>query len=87
MSGKGLSFPKKKKKKYFFFPEINELYERLRVVSNFQLGFFFIKRNISWVNVVCDRTVEEYKKGHVDAEKILNIPYLFNTPEGGCNFN
>ncbi|XP_021815230.1 thiosulfate sulfurtransferase 18 isoform X1 [Prunus avium] len=28
------------------------------------------------------RTVEEYKKGHVDAEKILNIPYLFNTPEG-----
>ncbi|KAK6288195.1 hypothetical protein POUND7_014374 [Theobroma cacao] len=28
------------------------------------------------------RTVEEYKKGHVDAEKILNIPYMFNTPEG-----
>ncbi|OMO83538.1 hypothetical protein COLO4_22445 [Corchorus olitorius] len=29
------------------------------------------------------RTVEEYKKGHVDAEKIFNIPYMFNTPEGG----
>ncbi|KAJ7953138.1 Rhodanese-like domain containing protein [Quillaja saponaria] len=28
------------------------------------------------------RTVEEYEKGHVDAEKIFNIPYLFNTPEG-----
>ncbi|XP_030974819.1 thiosulfate sulfurtransferase 18 isoform X1 [Quercus lobata] len=28
------------------------------------------------------RTVEEFKKGHVGADKILNIPYLFNTPEG-----
>ncbi|XVF59789.1 hypothetical protein PTKIN_Ptkin07bG0304200 [Pterospermum kingtungense] len=28
------------------------------------------------------RTVEEYRKGHVDADKILNIPYMFNTPEG-----
>uniref|UniRef100_A0A2P2J1M9 Rhodanese domain-containing protein n=1 Tax=Rhizophora mucronata TaxID=61149 RepID=A0A2P2J1M9_RHIMU len=28
------------------------------------------------------RTVEEYKKGHVNAEKIFNIPYMFNTPEG-----
>ncbi|KAK8710843.1 hypothetical protein V6N13_146152 [Hibiscus sabdariffa] len=28
------------------------------------------------------RTVEEYKKGHVEAEKILVIPYMFNTPEG-----
>ncbi|KAE8697304.1 Rhodanese-like domain-containing protein 19 [Hibiscus syriacus] len=28
------------------------------------------------------RTVEEYKKGRVEAEKILNIPYLFSTPEG-----
>jgi rhodanese-related sulfurtransferase len=28
------------------------------------------------------RTVEEYKKGHVGADKILNIPYMFNTPEG-----
>ncbi|KAM0970236.1 hypothetical protein FF1_018349 [Malus domestica] len=28
------------------------------------------------------RTEEEYKKGHVDANKILNIPYMFNTPEG-----
>jgi E3 ubiquitin-protein ligase RNF13 len=26
--------------------------------------------------------VEEYNKGHVDGEKIFNIPYLFNTPEG-----
>ncbi|XP_062102708.1 thiosulfate sulfurtransferase 18-like isoform X2 [Humulus lupulus] len=28
------------------------------------------------------RTVEEFKKGHVESPKILNIPYLFNTPEG-----
>ncbi|KAK2656988.1 hypothetical protein Ddye_010040 [Dipteronia dyeriana] len=29
------------------------------------------------------RTVEEYKKGHVDAAcKIFNIPYMFNTPQG-----
>ncbi|RXH75003.1 hypothetical protein DVH24_029724 [Malus domestica] len=28
------------------------------------------------------RTEEEYKKRHVDAKKILNIPYMFNTPEG-----
>ncbi|KAI9164885.1 hypothetical protein LWI28_003990 [Acer negundo] len=30
------------------------------------------------------RTVEEYKKGHVDvaACKILNIPYMFITPKG-----
>ncbi|XVE87445.1 hypothetical protein DITRI_Ditri18aG0118100 [Diplodiscus trichospermus] len=28
------------------------------------------------------RTVEECKEGHVDTEKILNIPYMFNTPDG-----
>ncbi|CAK7334223.1 unnamed protein product [Dovyalis caffra] len=28
------------------------------------------------------RTVEEYEKGHVNAENIFNIPYMFNTPEG-----
>ncbi|KAE9614591.1 hypothetical protein Lal_00012133 [Lupinus albus] len=28
------------------------------------------------------RTIEEFEKGHVDAEKIINIPYMFNTPEG-----
>ncbi|XVF62197.1 hypothetical protein PTKIN_Ptkin08bG0197900 [Pterospermum kingtungense] len=28
------------------------------------------------------RTVEEYKQGHVDTEKIINIPYMFDTPEG-----
>ncbi|RDY14229.1 Thiosulfate sulfurtransferase 18, partial [Mucuna pruriens] len=28
------------------------------------------------------RTVEEFQKGHVNAEKIINIPYMFNTPEG-----
>ncbi|KAF2312410.1 hypothetical protein GH714_034595 [Hevea brasiliensis] len=28
------------------------------------------------------RTVEEFKKGHVHAEKIFNIPYMFNAPEG-----
>ncbi|CBI17359.3 unnamed protein product, partial [Vitis vinifera] len=27
------------------------------------------------------RTVEEFKKGHADVENILNIPYLFTTPE------
>jgi len=31
---------------------------------------------------VINRTVEEFQKGHVDAEKIINIPYMFNTPEG-----
>ncbi|XP_057422015.1 thiosulfate sulfurtransferase 18-like [Lotus japonicus] len=28
------------------------------------------------------RTVEEFEKGHVDTVKIINIPYMFNTPEG-----
>ncbi|KAK8687729.1 hypothetical protein V6N13_086529 [Hibiscus sabdariffa] len=28
------------------------------------------------------RTVEEFRKGHVEAEKIINIPYMFSTPEG-----
>ncbi|KAK7845776.1 thiosulfate sulfurtransferase 18 [Quercus suber] len=28
------------------------------------------------------KTLEEHKKGHVGADKILNIPYMFNTPEG-----
>ncbi|KAK6924500.1 Rhodanese-like domain, partial [Dillenia turbinata] len=28
------------------------------------------------------RTAEEFRKGHVDIENILNIPYMFNTPEG-----
>ncbi|KAF8410424.1 hypothetical protein HHK36_002953 [Tetracentron sinense] len=28
------------------------------------------------------RTTEEFKKGHVDVENALNIPYMFNTPEG-----
>ncbi|GLT82633.1 hypothetical protein SLE2022_009920 [Rubroshorea leprosula] len=28
------------------------------------------------------RTVEEYRKGHVSAEKIFNIPYMFNTAAG-----
>jgi len=32
--------------------------------------------------MVINRTVEEFEKGHVDAEKIINIPYMFNTPEG-----
>lgn len=29
-----------------------------------------------------DRTEEEFKKGHVDFDGALNIPYMFNTPEG-----
>lgn len=29
--------------------------------------------------------MEEFKRGSVDAEKIYNIPYMFNTPEGSCN--
>ena len=28
------------------------------------------------------RTEEEFKKGHVDVENPLNIPYMFNTPQG-----
>lgn len=28
------------------------------------------------------RTVEEFEKGHVDATKIINIPYLLDTPKG-----
>ncbi|CAL5366189.1 unnamed protein product [Camellia sinensis] len=28
------------------------------------------------------RTEEEFKKGHVDVENALNIPYMFNNPEG-----
>ncbi|CAI9272277.1 unnamed protein product [Lactuca saligna] len=28
------------------------------------------------------RTEEEFKKGHVDFDDALNIPYMFNTPEG-----
>ncbi|XP_057965026.1 thiosulfate sulfurtransferase 18 isoform X2 [Malania oleifera] len=28
------------------------------------------------------RTVEEYERGHVDVENALNIPYMFNTPQG-----
>ena len=34
--------------------------------------------NLNWIH----RTVEEFKKGHADVENILNIPYLFTTPEG-----
>ncbi|KAF5184945.1 Thiosulfate sulfurtransferase [Thalictrum thalictroides] len=28
------------------------------------------------------RTTEEFNKGHVDVKNILNIPYMFSTPEG-----
>ncbi|XP_043710056.1 thiosulfate sulfurtransferase 18-like [Telopea speciosissima] len=28
------------------------------------------------------RTTEEFQRGHLDVENILNIPYLFFTPEG-----
>ncbi|CAJ1930420.1 unnamed protein product [Sphenostylis stenocarpa] len=28
------------------------------------------------------RTVEEFQKGHVDADNIVNIPYMLNTPNG-----
>ncbi|KAJ0241931.1 Rhodanese-like domain-containing protein 17 [Hirschfeldia incana] len=31
------------------------------------------------------RTVEEFEKGHVDSEKILNVPYWFYTPQGQEN--
>jgi len=30
--------------------------------------------------------VEEFQKGHVDSEKIINIAYMFNTPEGKVCF-
>ncbi|GLT57408.1 hypothetical protein SLA2020_303830 [Shorea laevis] len=40
-----------------------------------------IKSGYKYLDV---RTVEEFKKGHVDvgSDKILNIPSMFNTPEG-----
>ncbi|XP_026396044.1 protein HIGH ARSENIC CONTENT 1, mitochondrial-like isoform X2 [Papaver somniferum] len=28
------------------------------------------------------RTTEEFSKGHIDVENPLNIPYMFNTPQG-----
>ncbi|KAK2984506.1 hypothetical protein RJ640_016892 [Escallonia rubra] len=28
------------------------------------------------------RTEEEFNKGHADVENALNIPYMFNTPQG-----
>ncbi|CAI8583456.1 unnamed protein product [Vicia faba] len=34
------------------------------------------------VDVLAAKTVEEFQKGHVDSEKIINIAYMFNTPEG-----
>ncbi|KAH0973547.1 hypothetical protein GBA52_025703 [Prunus armeniaca] len=49
------------------------------VTIDVQAAKDLLKSGYGYVDV---RTVEEYKKGHVDAEKILNIPYLFNTPEG-----
>ncbi|CAN8270890.1 unnamed protein product [Cochlearia groenlandica] len=33
------------------------------------------------------RTVEEFKKGHVDSNKIINVPYWFYTPQGGHEIN
>jgi hypothetical protein len=47
--------------------------------------FFSLRGQIYLVDTICDRTVEEFKRGSVDAEKIYNIPYMFNTPEGSCN--
>ncbi|XP_059623475.1 uncharacterized protein LOC132266581 [Cornus florida] len=41
--------------------------------KNFLNGFY------GYVDV---RTEEEFKKGHVDVESIINIPYMFNTSEG-----
>ena len=32
-----------------------------------------------WILV---RTVEEFKEGHVATERIVNIPYLLNSPNG-----
>jgi hypothetical protein len=31
--------------------------------------------------------VEEFAKGHVDAAKIINIPYMLDTPKGRKLFN
>lgn len=52
-------------------------------------GFFLTSEKISFLfpfflvkSISGNRTVEEYKKGHVSAGKIINIPYMFNTPEG-----
>ncbi|RZC30315.1 Rhodanese-like domain-containing protein 17 isoform B [Glycine soja] len=41
------------------------------------------KRLIQTGSIYLDvRTVEEFKKGHVDAVNVLNIPYMLNTPKG-----
>lgn len=51
----------------------------------FIYGFFSLRGQIYLIDTICDRTVEEFQRGYVDAEKIYNIPYMFNTPEGSCN--
>ncbi|XP_042506760.1 thiosulfate sulfurtransferase 18-like [Macadamia integrifolia] len=33
------------------------------------------------------RTKEEFKEGYVDVKKIVNIPYMFKTPEGNFTKN
>lgn len=32
-----------------------------------------------------NRTGEEFEKGHVDSEKVFNVPYWFYTPQGQEN--
>lgn len=41
-----------------------------------------LPKKISSSSVGFFRTEEEFKEGHPEAEDVLNIPYLFVTPEG-----
>ncbi|KAF9682177.1 hypothetical protein SADUNF_Sadunf05G0081500 [Salix dunnii] len=47
-------------------------------------GYTYLDVRVLFLSFVprTNRTVEEYNKGHVDGERIVNIPYMFNTPEG-----
>lgn len=43
-----------------------------------------MKSDLIFIQFILNRTEEEYKKGHV--HNSLNIPYMFNTPQGLSSF-
>ena len=45
------------------------------------------KRTAIYIYIYICRTEEEFKKGHVDVENALNIPYVFKTPKGNFTLN
>ncbi|KAJ9172656.1 hypothetical protein P3X46_015870 [Hevea brasiliensis] len=63
---------------FFLFP-INYSLEAEVVTVDVKAAKVFLESGYVYLDV---RTVEEFKKGHVHAEKIFNIPYMFNAPEG-----